>query len=111
MVVYHLIALIEGLERLSQLSGARFMPLLLSFNLIWIVLFGGLTVMSLRRSVSASRYATRLWTAFLLFSVLRLALFVQADYDRGRLPFLLTGTSVFLVAFALTKLRSSHRSA
>ena len=41
-----------------------------------------------RRNGHAVRYTAWLFVLFILYSLLRLMIFAQADYDRGRLPFL-----------------------
>jgi cytochrome bd-type quinol oxidase subunit 2 len=55
---------------------------------LWALLFGFITVTLIQNRLRTIQPV--LWTlaAFVGYSVLRLALFAQADYDRARLPFL-----------------------
>jgi hypothetical protein len=78
------------------------LPLGLEFVLsgIWALLFGYATFVLIRQTVRAAYRAIVLICVFILYSVARLVLFVRADYDRQRLPFLLILailTLIFLV--------------
>lgn len=59
--------------------------------LLWGLVFGGLALAMIRQRGPAHRRESRALAAiggYVLFNGLRLLLFAQADYDRGRLPFL-----------------------
>ncbi|MBL8160766.1 MAG: hypothetical protein JNJ61_02195 [Anaerolineae bacterium] len=59
-----------------------------------------------RRRAGALRFGTSILAGFSIYSVLRLFLYVSADYDRGRLPFLLVLVCIPLIALAAARLRS-----
>lgn len=75
------------------------LPLKLSFvaNGLWAV--GGVLVLRLlwRRQVRARLAAVGLLIGFSIYSLLRLLLLSQADYDRGRWPILLLLLAVLLI--------------
>jgi hypothetical protein len=54
-----------------------------------------------RRDSRAAGFALLCWAALMAAVTARSALFAQADYERGRLPFFVIGT-LLLLAFAVT---------
>jgi hypothetical protein len=72
---------------------------------LWGIAFSAAGVLLLRKSArrdllrrwNARRLALVLLGGFALYSLARLAVFAQADYDRGRLPFLIIITALFLL--------------
>ena len=71
------------------------LPLALDFvaGVLWALLFilGAVNLVQKR----PASYNVRVISGFIVYSVVRLGLFAQADYDRQRLPFLLV---VFILA-------------
>jgi hypothetical protein len=51
----------------------------------------------------------KVWAVVIGAAVLRLMLFAQADYDRGRLPFFMVLAVALAAAFLLVKRRILHR--
>ena len=81
------------------------LPLELALALAWALIFAWLAV-----NLWRGAQTRRLWQALALYvvvSVLRLLLFARADYDRGRLPFLLL--TLLLAAFLLLRRRTRNR--
>ena len=90
-------------EIAAQLS--LILPLELALTLAWALIFAWLAVTLWRGAQTR-----RLWQALALYavvSVMRLLLFARADYDRGRLPFLLL--TLLLAAFLLLRRRTRNR--
>lgn len=99
-------AVVRTLQRLPEL--AALVSLNLPLELIagggWALLFGGITVNLLRSR--AAQPAILALCGFFIYSVVRLMLFAQADYDQNRLPFLILLSLcllVFPVAFLLRR--------
>jgi hypothetical protein len=59
-----------------------------------------------RRAAGARRFGVGVLVGFSIYSVLRLFLYVNADYDRGRLAFLLVLACIPLIVVAAARLRS-----
>jgi len=79
----------------SQIS----LPVPLEFiaSLLWMLLSLTVLVILWRRERRARLYAAWLAVGFSIYSLFRLLLFSQADYDRGRFPFLLIVIAVLLI--------------
>lgn len=75
------------------------LPLGLEFVLsgIWTLLFSYAAFALIRHQSRAVYRAIMLMSVFIIYSVARLALFVRADYDRQRLPFLLIVVILILI--------------
>jgi hypothetical protein len=73
------------------------LPLEFIASAVWAILAALVMVGLFQRWQRAQLYATILLVAFTLYSLVRLALFAQADYDRERLPFLFAVGSVFII--------------
>jgi hypothetical protein len=88
-----------------DLAGQISLPLPLEFvaGALWALLFAAITVNLLHRR-TAHRVVPVL-SGFILYSLARLLLFTQADYDRTRLPFLAALSLVLLVVLAAARLR------
>jgi hypothetical protein len=80
------------------------LPLEFTASLLWAFLAGVDCIQLWRRRAGAQKNTVWLLIAFMIYTLLRLILFAQADYDRGRLGFL---TLVFVLIIALIALRSS----
>jgi hypothetical protein len=78
----------------------------------WALAFGFSAVHLCRRGINAVRYANWLIVAFIGYSWLRLVIFAQADYDRGRLPFLsvLVLLGLVLLVWRITRTGQQHHS-
>jgi hypothetical protein len=73
------------------------MPLEIAASLIWALLSAVVTFALLRRQPRAIHYTAWLLIGFTVYSLGRLALLAQADYDRQRLPFLAVASLVLLL--------------
>lgn len=99
-------AVVRTLQRLPELAALVSLnpPLELIAGGGWALLFGGITVNLLRSR--AAQPAILALCGFFIYSVVRLMLFAQADYDQNRLPFLILLSLcllVFPVAFLLRR--------
>jgi hypothetical protein len=74
------------------------LPLEVAAGALWAALFALATWRLLRRRVYAVDQALGLVLAFATYSFIRLLLFSRADYDLGRLPFLLVTLGLLLAA-------------
>ena len=83
-------AVIQALQIPADLAAqiSLLLPVQLIANLIWTMLAGVVTVIQWQRRPNAKRLAVGLLLAFSIYSLIRLLLFAQADYDRQRLGFL-----------------------
>jgi hypothetical protein len=92
-------AALRALTIPDELATRISLPVPLEFiaGLLWALL--SLTVLYLlwRRERRALLYAAWLAIGFSIYSLLRLLLFSQADYDRGRFPFLLVVIAILLI--------------
>jgi hypothetical protein len=66
-------------------------------SLLWAVISLVVMVLLWRRERRARLFAAWLAVGFSIYSLLRLLLFSQADYDRGRFPFLVVVIAVLLI--------------
>jgi hypothetical protein len=73
-------------------------PLEFIASLLWGLAALGVFALLWMRRREARLYAAWLAIGFSIYSLLRLLLFSQADYDRGRFPFLLVVIAVLLFA-------------
>jgi hypothetical protein len=71
---------------------------------LWALIFAGLAVTLLRQYTS--RWTIWAYAGFVLYSVLRLLVFAQSDYDRARQPFILLAA---LLILALIMALRRHR--
>lgn len=99
-------AVVRTLQRPPELAALVSLnpPLELIAGGGWALLFGGITVNLLRSR--AAQPAILALCGFFIYSVVRLMLFAQADYDQNRLPFLILLSLcllVFPVAFLLRR--------
>jgi hypothetical protein len=80
-----------------SLADVPFSPTVkIALSMFWIVTFSLLTRELWRRRRWAFRWAAILLTAYGAINLLWFALFVRADYGRGRLPFLALATVILL---------------
>ncbi|MBZ0287603.1 MAG: hypothetical protein K8I30_08305 [Anaerolineae bacterium] len=73
------------------------LPLEAIASLLWALLSLGVLMLLWKRERRARLYAAWLAVGFSIYSLIRLLLFSQADYDRGRFPFLLVVIAVLLI--------------
>jgi hypothetical protein len=105
MLVVALLALMQivFVIRVLQLPGELAsqvnlrIPLEFVAGILWAGVFGFCTLTLVRNRLYALRYTGWALLGFLVYSVARLFIFAQADYDRQRLSFLLVLTIVILV--------------
>ena len=92
-------AAIRALQIPDALAAQISLPVPLEFiaSLLWALLALVVLVTLWRRERRARLYAAWLAVGFSIYSLLRLLLFSQADYDRGRFPFLLVVIVVLLI--------------
>jgi hypothetical protein len=86
------------------------LPLEVAAGVLWTALFALVCWRLLRRKPHAVDHALLLVLAFATYSFVRLLLFARADYDAGRLPFLLVTLELLLAAGIIrTAARWRHR--
>jgi hypothetical protein len=73
------------------------LPLEAIASLLWVLLSLGVLALLWRRERRARLFAAWLAVGFSIYSLIRLLLFSQADYDRGRFPFLLVVIAILLI--------------
>jgi D-alanyl-lipoteichoic acid acyltransferase DltB (MBOAT superfamily) len=83
-------AAVRSLQTPPALAATVRLPIALNLvmSLIWSLLAATVFLLLWTRRSRAPAYAAALLLGFILYSAARLALFTQADYDRGRLPVL-----------------------
>lgn len=80
-----------------SLADVPFSPTLkIALSMFWIVTFALLALDLWRGRLWAFRWAAILLTAYGVINLLWFAIFVRADYGRGRLPFLALATVILL---------------
>ena len=83
-------------------------PLEFAASLIWCLLAAFVTFTLVRHKPRALQYAAWLLIGFIGYSLARLLIFVRADYDQQRLPFLFVSAIIALIiptAFILRPMR------
>ncbi len=90
-------------EIAAQLS--LILPLERALTLAWALIFAWLAVTLWRGAQTRRQWQTL--ALYAVVSVMRLLLFARADYDRGRLPFLLL--TLLPAAFLLLRRRTRNR--
>jgi hypothetical protein len=92
-------AAIRALQVPQTLAGKISVPLSLDFiaSLLWAVIALAVMVLLWRRERRARLYAAWLAIGFSIYSLLRLLLFSQSEYDRGRFPFLLVVVALLTI--------------
>lgn len=78
-------------------------------SLIWGVVFVILVLGLLQRRLWAGRWVSWLIVGFISYKVAYIVLFAQADYDRGRVPFLLVTTSLILIIPLVIAIRDARQ--
>jgi hypothetical protein len=78
-------------ENMSLSSRARLIA-----GIFWALLFGLDVVLIVRRTRRALTYTVALLMIYAMYSVARVIIFTQADYNRQRLPFLIAVILIFL---------------
>jgi hypothetical protein len=93
-----------------ELAAVVALPLGLEFILaiIWMLLFTDVTFALMRKNPPPVYRAILLICVFIIYSVARLVLFVRADYDRQRLPFVLIVVILTLIFPAIYLVRRRY---
>jgi len=78
-------------------------------SLIWGVVFVILVLGLLQRRLWAGRWVSWLIVGFISYKAIYIVLFAQADYDRGRVPFLLVVTSLILIIPLVIAIRDARQ--
>jgi hypothetical protein len=95
--------------RVLQLPEAR-PPLDVAAGILWGGVFALAALRLVQKRQGAGRFA--LWTMalFAAYSTLRVSIFARADYDRGRLPFLITMVGLWIAFLVLYEVRSRRNA-
>ncbi|HUN06577.1 MAG TPA: hypothetical protein PLQ56_08245 [Aggregatilineales bacterium] len=78
-------------------------------GVIWSLIALFITLRLIQQQPGAGQGAAWLWAAFGVYTVVRLVLFTRADYDLGRLPFLLV-VSALLICIPVVSIARSGRA-
>jgi hypothetical protein len=91
LALFQIVSVIRVLNLPDDLAGqvSLLTPLDVIAGLVWAGIFTATVLALVRKHVHALRYAGWALLGFVLYSIARLLFFSRADYDRGRLPFLL----------------------
>lgn len=97
--IVRLLALPDALAAQISLN----VPLEILFSLIWMLAFGWVVWGLIRRKSGTRVRGLVLFTIFMLYNAARLTLYVRADYDRGRLPFVyaIAGGAALICVFMI----------
>ena len=92
-------AVVRALQVPNALAARISLPLPLEaiVSLLWALLSLGVLALLWRRERRGRLFAAWLAVGFSIYSLIRLLLFSQADYDRGRFPFLLVVIAILLI--------------
>ena len=92
-------AIYNTLQRRADLDAQVHLslPIELTASILWALIFTFIAFTLLQRKRHALRIALWGLIGFALYSVVRLALFTEAEYDRQRLPFLFIVITLFLL--------------
>jgi hypothetical protein len=98
-------AALRALQTPLEIAAQVSLPLALEavLSALWAAAFGVMTVRLWKHKPGTNERAVWLIGGFIGYSVLRLALFARADYDRQRLPFLLMATFFGLIGMVLAR--------
>lgn len=99
LLLFQLSAAARALQVPPELAVQVSLPMPLQFvaGILWAVASLVILVRLWQRRPGSAQIAGWLIIAFCIYSLLRLLLFTQADYDRGRLPFLMVLTIIILL--------------
>jgi len=78
-------------------------------GVLWSLVALFITLRLIQQQPGAGQGAAWLWAAFGVYTVVRLVLFTRADYDLGRLPFLLV-VSALLISIPVVSIARSGRA-
>lgn len=95
-------AVLQALNVPAEVAAQVSLPLIFQvvISAVWAVLTGWASWQLWHCKPSAGRNALWVLAGFSIYSLFRLLLFSQADYDRERLPFLSLLTAIILVMLA-----------
>jgi len=99
LALFQIGAAVRALQIPDALAAKISLPVPLEFiaSLLWALLALTVLVTLWQRERRARLFTVWLAVGFSIYSLIRLLLFSQADYDRGRFPFLLIVIAVLLI--------------
>lgn len=109
--LYQIIFALRVLQQNGTLSITGRVPPAIeaSISLIWGVVFAILVLGLLQRRLWARRWVSWLIVGFISYKAIYIVLFAQADYDRGRVPFLLVMTGIILIIPLIIAIRDARQ--
>ena len=109
--VYQIIFALRVLQQQETLSLTSSVPPVVDagISLIWGIVFAIIMLGLLRRRLWAGRWVRWLALGFVIYKTTYIAIFAQADYDRGRVPFLLVSTALILIIPLVITLRDARQ--
>lgn len=106
LLLFQIGAAVNGLRIPLEETDALSLPpsVQIVSGVLWALIFGQTAISLLRRNPLALKRAFLIVVGFIAYSVLRLLIFSQSDYDRQRFPFLLAITLVFAVLLVVANM-------
>jgi hypothetical protein len=106
MAIIHFTAVWEILTLSQGVANKVSLPPLIQVaaNLTWAVTFTWITIHLAQCKSWATMRAFWLLVGFIVYSVLRLLIFSEADYDSQRAPFLIALSVIILIVFVLLRI-------
>jgi len=115
LFAYHVVDVIRTVQLPPEIAAATTLPipLRLMTGVTWAGLSGWSMLRVVRGHSNANQHARYLLVGFVLYTIARLIVFTQAEYDRQRLPFVLVSLAFLMVLFVVVrllrnKLRGQH---
>ena len=105
LVIYHIVDMIRVLRFPAEFADSLSLPvpLRLMTGVTWGLLFAWSMLDVVKRNPASVNRARYLLVLFVLYSVVRLLIFTEADYDRQRLPFIIAVLIVLLIIIGLVR--------
>jgi hypothetical protein len=116
LALHQIVSAIRVLQLPDDLAGqvSLVIPLEVIAGRLWAGLFVLITLALVRKHIHALRYAGWALIGFVFYSIARLIIFSRADYDQGRLPFLLVAAVIMIcvpAVFLILRKRGISRQA
>ena len=110
LLLLQIVSILRVLQIPDTVGHSLVIPLEVMAGVMWTIMMFIAIIMLNRHKAYAIRYTMAAIGGFMLYRLLRLFLFVRADYDRQRLPFLLTIAVAITMSLTLKWVRSHWAS-
>lgn len=111
--LYQIFFALRVFNNVGLYTGHLSMPpaLQIGIAIVWAILFITALLRLVMGKSHAVGYSACLMISFVVFALLQTIFFAQADYERKRIPFLVVGTILILIAPVLLLLRRKTQGA